>query len=53
VAQFDTSVPHWFGSTGGGPAEVLSLFGRHGEHLHMRDAISTAGSAVSSTSRKR
>ncbi len=31
VAEFDTRVPHWFGSTGEGPAEVLSIFGRPGE----------------------
>ncbi|MBA3743393.1 XRE family transcriptional regulator [Sporichthya sp.] len=36
VAEFDTRVPHWFGSTGDGPAEVLSLFGRHGERMHVR-----------------
>jgi transcriptional regulator with XRE-family HTH domain len=36
VAEFDTLVPHWFGSTGDGPAEVLSLFGRQGERMHMR-----------------
>jgi transcriptional regulator with XRE-family HTH domain len=36
VAEFDTRVPHWFGSTGEGPAEVLSLFGRHGERMHVR-----------------
>jgi transcriptional regulator with XRE-family HTH domain len=36
VADFDTSTPHWFGSTGEGPAEVLSLFGRHGERQHLR-----------------
>jgi mannose-6-phosphate isomerase-like protein (cupin superfamily) len=28
VAEFDTHVPHWFGSDGVQPAEVLSLFGR-------------------------
>ena len=38
VADFDTQVPHWFGRTGAGPAEVLSLFGRHGERLHLRSA---------------
>ena len=38
VAEFDTSIPHWFGSTGAGPAEVLSLFGRHGERAHLRSA---------------
>lgn len=34
VAEFDTGTPHWFGSTGEGPAEVLSLFGRPGERMH-------------------
>jgi transcriptional regulator with XRE-family HTH domain len=36
VAEFDTSVPHWFGSTGDQPAEVLSLFGPQGERVHTR-----------------
>ena len=36
VATFDTLVPHWFGSTGNGPAEILSIFGRPGEHMHLR-----------------
>jgi transcriptional regulator with XRE-family HTH domain len=36
VAEFDTRVPHWFGSTGAEPAEVLSLFGRQGERMHVR-----------------
>ncbi|MDX6299444.1 MAG: hypothetical protein QOF53_658 [Nocardioidaceae bacterium] len=31
VAAFDTTVPHWFGSTGTDPAEILSIFGRPGE----------------------
>lgn len=30
VADFDTTTPHWFGSTGGGDVEVLSLYGRPG-----------------------
>ena len=34
AAEFDTQVPHWFGSTGEGPAEVLSIFGRPGERMH-------------------
>ena len=37
VAEFDTQVPHWFGSTGDQEAEVLSLFGRHGERMHVRE----------------
>ena len=36
VAEFDTQHPHWFGSTGRGPVEVLSLFGRQGERAHIR-----------------
>ncbi|HWM73447.1 MAG TPA: cupin domain-containing protein, partial [Nocardioides sp.] len=38
AAEFDTQVPHWFGSTGEGPAEVLSIFGRPGERMHVRAA---------------
>jgi transcriptional regulator with XRE-family HTH domain len=36
VAEFETQLPHWFGSTGEGPAEVLSIFGRPGERMHVR-----------------
>lgn len=32
ATEFDTHVPHWFGSNGDGPAEVLSVFARPGEH---------------------
>jgi transcriptional regulator with XRE-family HTH domain len=36
AAEFDTRVPHWFGSRGDGPVEVLSLFGPQGERAHLR-----------------
>jgi transcriptional regulator with XRE-family HTH domain len=36
VASFDTRVPHWFGSTGDEPAEILSIFGRPGERMTLR-----------------
>ena len=36
VAEFDTTVPHWFGSTGRAPAEMLSIFGRPGERMRLR-----------------
>ncbi|WP_017622986.1 helix-turn-helix domain-containing protein [Nocardiopsis chromatogenes] len=36
AAEFDTHLPHWFGSTGEGPVEILSLFGRQGERMHVR-----------------
>jgi transcriptional regulator with XRE-family HTH domain len=45
AAEFDTQVPHWFGSTGEGPAEVLSIFGRPGEGMQLRAALGpSAGS---------
>jgi transcriptional regulator with XRE-family HTH domain len=36
VAEFDTKVPHWFGSTGEEPAEILSIFARPGERIKVR-----------------
>lgn len=36
TAEFDTRLPHWFGSAGDGPVEILSLFGRQGERMHVR-----------------
>lgn len=36
VAEFDTRVPHWFGSDGERPAEVLSILGMQGERMHVR-----------------
>jgi transcriptional regulator with XRE-family HTH domain len=36
AAEFDTRVPHWFGSAGREPAEILSLFGPQGERIHTR-----------------
>ena len=48
AAEFDTHVPHWFGSVGFGSlgegvAEVLSLFGPQGERAHLRAAPSSRG----------
>jgi transcriptional regulator with XRE-family HTH domain len=36
VAEFDTRVPHWFGSATPEPAEILTLFGPQGERMHVR-----------------
>jgi transcriptional regulator with XRE-family HTH domain len=36
VAEFDTLTPHWFGSTGQKPSEILSIFERPGEHMNLR-----------------
>jgi transcriptional regulator with XRE-family HTH domain len=35
AAEFDTRLPHAFGSAGG-VAEVISIFGRQGERIHLR-----------------
>jgi transcriptional regulator with XRE-family HTH domain len=35
AAEFDTMTPHWMLGHGG-PAEVLTIFDRHGEHAHLR-----------------
>jgi transcriptional regulator with XRE-family HTH domain len=36
AAEFDTRTPHWFGSAGPDPAELLILFGPQGERMHIR-----------------
>ncbi|MEV4516775.1 XRE family transcriptional regulator [Dactylosporangium sp. NPDC049525] len=38
AAEFDTRTPHWFGATGAGPVEFLSLIGKQGERAHVRAA---------------
>nr|WP_296769413.1 XRE family transcriptional regulator [Rhodococcus sp. (in: high G+C Gram-positive bacteria)] len=38
AAEFDTRIPHWFGATGSGPVEFLSLVGKQGERAHIRTA---------------
>lgn len=38
VAEFDTRVPHWFGTADGRPVEILSILGREGERAHVRAA---------------
>jgi transcriptional regulator with XRE-family HTH domain len=36
AAEFDTRVPHWFGSADGRPVELLTIFGPQGERIHVR-----------------
>ena len=36
AAEFDTRVGHWFASADSEPVEVLTLFGRQGERVHLR-----------------
>ena len=38
AAEFDTRVPHWIGSAGSEPAELLTLFGAQGERAHLSTA---------------
>ncbi|MFE9256944.1 XRE family transcriptional regulator [Streptomyces sp. NPDC006879] len=36
AAEFDTRTSHAFGNAGDAPVEFLSLFGQHGERIHVR-----------------
>lgn len=36
AAEFDTKNPHWFGAVGNSPVEILSMFGKQGERIHLR-----------------
>ncbi|EHR52231.1 putative transcriptional regulator [Saccharomonospora marina XMU15] len=36
AAEFDCQTPHWFGAAGRTSVEVLSLFGKQGERIHVR-----------------
>jgi transcriptional regulator with XRE-family HTH domain len=45
AAEFDTRIPHGLSSPGPGPVEILSLFGREGERLHVRARSTTPGAA--------
>jgi mannose-6-phosphate isomerase-like protein (cupin superfamily) len=36
AAEFDTRVPHAFGNAGKEPVEIISMFGRDGERIHVR-----------------
>lgn len=35
AVEFSTTQPHWFGSTGAGRVELLSIFSAAGEELHL------------------
>lgn len=47
AAEFDTGVPHWFGSANTSPVEILSLFGAQGERVHVRARMRSSPSAKS------
>jgi len=36
AAEFECRVPHWFGSADEKPVEILSLFRKQGEKMHVR-----------------
>ena len=40
--EFDTGPPHWFGSTGEGSVEAISIFSRPGEQLRIRSPRTAA-----------
>jgi transcriptional regulator with XRE-family HTH domain len=43
AAEFGTRMPHWFGTAGTGPVELLSMFGPQGERAHLRARPAPAG----------
>jgi quercetin dioxygenase-like cupin family protein len=43
TASFPTTEPHWFGSTGAEPAEILSIISRPGERRTPRTTTPPAG----------
>jgi transcriptional regulator with XRE-family HTH domain len=40
VAEFDTHLPHWFGSADRRPVEYLGIFGPQGERMHVKATYS-------------
>lgn len=46
AAQFSTWTPHWMSGVGG-PAEVLTLMGHHGERVHLRVSPRRASTPLS------
>jgi len=49
VAEFDTRLPHWFGSTGEGQVELLSLLGKQGERMHLGAAPRRGTGAITAS----
>ncbi|MGH3429462.1 MAG: XRE family transcriptional regulator, partial [Mycobacteriales bacterium] len=47
AAEFDTRLPHWCGPAGDSFVEVLNLFGRQGERMHVRAGPRSAGERTS------
>lgn len=37
AVEFSTWTPHWFGSSGDGPVELIALMGRQGERIHLHE----------------
>jgi transcriptional regulator with XRE-family HTH domain len=51
AAEFDTRVPHWFGTAGPEAVEFLSLFGPQGERMHVRARPARQGAGRGATRR--
>src|SRR5215213_4804296 len=43
VAEFDTRLPHWFGSADDVPVEILSVHSSPGDRMHVRAAMPRIG----------
>ncbi|ATH97247.1 XRE family transcriptional regulator [Dermabacter hominis] len=46
AAEFDTTTPHWFGSTGTSAVEVLSLLGLRGQRIHLAGSVEANSGAA-------
>jgi len=51
AAEFDTRMPHWLGTWGDGPVEMLCLFSAQGERVHLRVRPRRKGEAAQQSRR--
>jgi len=43
AAEFDTRTPHWFGPAGRKPVELITMFSKQGERVHLRTWLPDIG----------
>ncbi|AGZ41790.1 XRE family transcriptional regulator [Actinoplanes friuliensis DSM 7358] len=53
VAEFDTHLPHWFGTADTHPVELLSILGPQGERFHLRASSRRHGQEEEDKGRER
>lgn len=45
AAEFDTTIPHWFGPAGKKPVELVTMFSSQGERIHLRTSMNRSASS--------